>query len=992
MKKNLYIILAGVVALASSCVKETEKFIDDAPKPGTVCITVKMDPETKATIAEADGAFRFSEGDVIKIFDGSAVKSGATTSTENTGSFAMEDGFNEGGSGYAGFPGSLVSDITAEGVVFTLPTSYEYAAVGNSDPDAAKVPVPMIGTYTGGSDISLKQAGALIRFRVTNVAAGTLTFTFPTNVTGTLETAITTPSGTNDGILAANLTNAGKTITVTDVPETASGNYIYITLPVPTGTATAGIKVVNNSDSRMGMAMPSGNGVGLNRAHGYKMSVSIGQLPGIKGGKISVSSTKQVYFSQGNLQATTTDGWSTWAWSFMDHQYDIAETESAPSSYCSENYADKTAVSLFGWGTSGIAYTGHASAYQPWRTSNTNGEYNPYNSTSTNLYDGEGANKGKADWGYNAITNGGNQTGMWRTLTLDEWDYLYNSRITGITLKGIANARYTLATVNKTLIDDASGVNGVILFPDNYSGPTSDITDILSWGTINDKSDYSTKCTAEGWNTLEAAGCVFLPATGCRNGTIVDGVGRLVTYWSSSRDASNNDYAYPFSVDVYDSPAGNRCDRFYGCSVRLVRDASNVPDQDPGMLSTPLTFEAKVAGANVGFIKESGSWITLQYSTDGTTWTDFYDHIILTNAGDKVSFRAESTNGAFYGSTGSWFYCDKDCYLYGNIMSLLSKDGFDTLTSVPDNAFKRLFVGNEHILNHPSKALILPATSLAEGCYNEMFEGCTSLQTAPALPATTLAMDCYRSMFSDCTSLQTAPALPATSLAKWCYYEMFEGCTSLQTAPALPATTLADWCYGSMFDDCTSLQTAPALPATILADGCYGNMFCGCTSLQTAPALPATTLAEMCYKAMFRYCTSLVSAPDLPAMELAGGCYKEMFARCSQLSSAPDLPATTLADSCYQDMFSYCTSLATAPTLPAPTLVDYCYYEMFEHCSNLNSVTCLATNISAAWCKVNWLNGVADSGTFIKAPSMESWTSGASGIPEGWTVSVAGGS
>ena len=1010
MKKNLYIILAGVVALASSCVKETEKFIDDTPKPGAVCITVKMAPETKATIAESDGAFHFSNGDVIKIFDGTAVKSGTTTSTDNTGSFAMEDGFNAEGSGYAGFPGSLVSDITADGVIFTLPTSYEYAAVGNSDPDAAKVPVPMMGTYTGGSDISLKQAGALIRFRVTNVAAGTLTFTFPTNVTGTLGTAITTPTGTNDGILAANLTSAGKTITVTGVPETTSGNYIFITLPVPTGTATAGIKVVNNSDSRM--AMPSGSGVGLNRAHGYKMSVSIGQLPGIKGGKISVSSTKQVYFSQGNLQATTTDGWSTWAWSFMDHQYDLVETDSDP--YCSENYADKTAVSLFGWGTSGIAYTGHASAYQPWRTSKTNGEYNPYNSTTTNLFNGDGADKGKADWGYNAITNGGNQTGIWRTLTLDEWDYLYNSRITGVTLKGTANARYTLATVNKTSIDDASGVNGVILFPDNYSGPTSDIADILSWGTINDKSDYSTKCTAEGWNTLEAAGCVFLPATGCRNGNMVVDVGSSVGYWSSSRDASNNDCAHPFSVDVYNSPNGVSCDRFYGCSVRLVRDASNVPDQDPGMLSTPLTFEAKVAGANVCFIKESGTWITLQYSTDGTTWTDFNDYydITLTNAGDKVSFRAKSTNGALYGFSWSSFYCDKDCYLYGNIMSLLSRDDFATATSVPDNAFRGLFFDNPHILSHPSKALVLPATtlgcscyndmflgctaltsapalpatSLAENCYTEMFEGCTSLQTAPALPATTLAMGCYSSMFSGCTSLQTAPALPATTLAMRCYYYMFSGCTSLQTAPALPATTLAIGCYNYMFSDCTSLETAPALPATTLADGCYGSMFLGCTALTSAPALPATSLAENCYKAMFSCCTSLVNAPDLPATTLAKGCYWHMFAGSSQLGSAPDLPATTLTENCYQEMFQGCTSLATAPTLPAPTLVNYCYFDMFEYCSNLNSVTCLATNISADWCTGNWLSDVAASGTFIKAPSMTSWTSGVSGIPSGWTT------
>jgi hypothetical protein len=45
-----------------------------------------------------------------------------------------------------------------------------------------------------------------------------------------------------------------------------------------------------------------------------------------------------------------------------------------------------------------------------------------------------------------------------------------------------------------------------------------------------------------------------------------------------------------------------------------------------------------------------------------------------------------------------------------------------------------------------------------------MFDGCTSLTTAPALPATTLAANCYSYMFYGCTSLTSAPALPATTL------------------------------------------------------------------------------------------------------------------------------------------------------------------------------------------------------------------------------------
>ena len=115
------------------------------------------------------------------------------------------------------------------------------------------------------------------------------------------------------------------------------------------------------------------------------------------------------------------------------------------------------------------------------------------------------------------------------------------------------------------------------------------------------------------------------------------------------------------------------------------------------------------------------------------------------------------------------------------------------------------------------------------------------------------------SNISDCGSL----TLPATSLANECYQNMFSGCTHLIQAPVLPATTLADSCYESMFLGCDSLTQAPALPATTLADSCYDSMFSYCTSLTQVPALPATTLARGCYDSMFSYCTNLTAAPTI---------------------------------------------------------------------------------------------------------------------------------
>ena len=139
---------------------------------------------------------------------------------------------------------------------------------------------------------------------------------------------------------------------------------------------------------------------------------------------------------------------------------------------------------------------------------------------------------------------------------------------------------------------------------------------------------------------------------------------------------------------------------------------------------------------------------------------------------------------------------------------------------------------------------------------------------------------------------------------------------------------------------------------------------------------------------LFNFNSDLINAQNLilPATTLADGCYDDMFQGCTSLVTAPVLPATTLADRCYFAMFQNCANLTSAPVLPAETLADYCYQYMFNGCSSLNYIKCLATDISASSCLSYWVSGVASTGTFVKAASMTSWTTGSSGIPSGWDV------
>ena len=107
-------------------------------------------------------------------------------------------------------------------------------------------------------------------------------------------------------------------------------------------------------------------------------------------------------------------------------------------------------------------------------------------------------------------------------------------------------------------------------------------------------------------------------------------------------------------------------------------------------------------------------------------------------------------------------------------MSLLYGDDFDGQTSLSgkNNVFARLFYNCKNVISVSN--LILPATTLANNCYDSMFYGCTNLTTAPALPATTLKDYCYYQMFYNCSKLNSITCYATTNirpfiLENWVY-------------------------------------------------------------------------------------------------------------------------------------------------------------------------------------------------------------------------------
>lgn len=176
----------------------------------------------------------------------------------------------------------------------------------------------------------------------------------------------------------------------------------------------------------------------------------------------------------------------------------------------------------------------------------------------------------------------------WRTPTVDEWDYIINTR-SASTVSGTTNARYAKAQINS--------INGLILLPDVFELPTG-----INMVNINasDAAFTGNIYTTAQWETLENAGCIFLPAAGLRYGTAVLDVGTYGYYWSSSY----HNEGYAWYVYFYSGDVVMGIDyRYYGQSVRLVQE-NNLD----GLFSTSANTKCNIAKSNLQFHCLNKEW------------------------------------------------------------------------------------------------------------------------------------------------------------------------------------------------------------------------------------------------------------------------------------------------------------------------------------------------------------------------------------------------
>ena len=544
MKKLTTIIIAIALILGMSQCKKNVETITPSNLGEAVHITVNVDDGGKHIVYPGTGAYVFENGDKLYVGNNGRYRG---TLTYNSGAFSG-DIYSPSTEDYLHFyfVGGLTPSATPE-----AGTTTDFTV--NIANQSSKLPVLSYahstqkyvdGTTTYGCTL-LNKCG-LVKFNLSTATDKAVT------VSGLYTTATINFASAQEGI-----TPEGTTGAVTLRNEGTNSERWAILLPqAAINHPTVTIAGFSSSIATLPQTSDNTyNNTGVNITNSAS-----GSLPGV----FTVASGKTVNFSQGNLQYIGSA--STPYWKFAENQYDYIGT--------GQN-GDATNVDrdLFGWGTTGYrdtrtSSTGYQTNYYPYSTSNTmvGSSANKYgygpDFDLSNRYGLTVANK--SDWGMHAITNGGNTAGMWRTLTSSEWAYLFNVR-SNTTVNNVENARFTKAAITTP---SSTTVNGLIIFPDSYSGGTpSGVT----WGTINGTSnDYTTTCTVDGWAALEAAGCVFLPAAGNRGGTSVYTESSVGYYWSSSTYSNSSEGACGtfFSSGSFNPSSG--LGRYNGFSVRLV--------------------------------------------------------------------------------------------------------------------------------------------------------------------------------------------------------------------------------------------------------------------------------------------------------------------------------------------------------------------------------------------------------------------------------------
>ena len=197
--------------------------------------------------------------------------------------------------------------------------------------------------------------------------------------------------------------------------------------------------------------------------------------------------------------------------------------------------------------------------------------------------------------------------------------------------------------------------------------------------------------------------------------------------------------------------------------------------------------------------------------------------------------------------------------------------------------------------------------------------------------------------------------------------------------------TLPNACFRYLFYNTNIVDASELeLPWTTLSQYCFIRMFYSNTKLVKTPYLPATTLAQYCYTYMFRGCSALKTIADMGVQTITcKDAFNEMYALTG--IETVTIPKMHFNSGRMNGFMRNCTSLKQAVVETYDeTLPNNVYQHLFRGCTGLEKITCKAKSFNTSTF-TDWLLDASATGTFIKDKDT-TWSTGNSGIPEGWTI------
>lgn len=528
MKNRMIYAMAAVAMMAVGCQK-------DRNADGMLLLAEGFNNNGSKVLVDGLTS-TWADGDEVRINDQTAAVS------VTTGNASVHLGSGVDAPFYGVYPAGIYNSNSGASYTLNLPATYTHETDGTHQ----KLASPMVGYTDNSTSMTFKHLTAAVTVQVVNyhydyaivvdsIVVASNSYMLCGEITVSIGNDIAVaPVATDEASLKSVKMKMGTGLNV------AAGDSTAVQVPVlPVGdgnkfTVTVWAHRADQPSVSVELTRTQNTGGSLLRAN-------LGYARYTLGGPFSVSASKKVVFSKGNLQYQA----STGAWRFATNQYDYIGDDNAN---IAADYAGW--IDLFGWGTGN----------NPTNTSTTADDYSSFH-----------------EWGTAAASSIGSG---WYTLSGDEWDYMIktisatpgtNCRNTNTyempsnTATYVNAARYVKATIGS--------VPGLIIFPDVYIHPVG-VTVTSTITSYNDSyGAYSKFVVNSGWEKMELVGAVFFPSAGERQGTAINNTGTFGNYYASSYIGTAGYHLY-FKDGAMNSktstyPASNKS---YGYSVRLVRD------------------------------------------------------------------------------------------------------------------------------------------------------------------------------------------------------------------------------------------------------------------------------------------------------------------------------------------------------------------------------------------------------------------------------------